>query len=216
MCVATNNVYTQFYYIFKELVYMKVVLSILAALAIVSGSATAQSTKWKEDASHTTIGFSVKHLVISTVTGKFNDYSISVLSDKPDFSDAKVEVKIKTKSINTENAKRDEHLRSADFFDAEKFGEITFISKKLVKTGNNTFKITGDLTMKGITKTVTLDAEFGGIATAWGTTKAGLSLSGVINRFDYGLSWNKVVEAGGMVVSDNVKLVIDVELDKVK
>lgn len=195
---------------------MKVILSILVALVALSVGASAQATKWKEDPAHTTIGFSVKHLVITTVTGKFSEYSISVLSDKPDFSDAKVEVKIKAKSINTENSKRDDHLRSADFFDVEKFGEITFISKKLVKSGKNTFKITGDLTMKGVTKTVTLDAEFGGMATAWGTTKAGLSLSGAVNRFDYGLSWNKAIEAGGMVVSDNVKLVIDVELDKVK
>ena len=193
---------------------MKIGLAVLAMSAMFFGNANAQSTSWKEDAIHTTIGFSVKHLVISTVNGKFNDYSIKVLSDKPDFSDAKVEVKIKSKSVNTENTKRDDHLRSADFFDSDKYSEITFISKKMVMTGGNTFKLTGDFTMKGVTKSITLDGEFGGITTAWGVTKAGMSLTGVINRFEYGLSWSKLIEAGGMAVGENVKLIIDVELDK--
>jgi len=205
---------------------MKVALSIqsvakmtviaVASFAFIVGYANAQTTKWKEDAAHSTIGFSVKHLLISTVKGQFNDYSVSVLSDKPDFSDAKVTVKIKSESINTDNKKRDEHLRSPDFFESDKFPEIIFVSKKIEKTGKSTFKITGDFTMKGVTKTVALTGELGGILAKdpWGHTKAGFTLSGEVNRFDYGLNWNKAIEAGGLVVSEKVKLNIELELGK--
>ena len=194
----------------------KMTVTVVTSIAIFFGTAGAQTTKWKEDAAHSTIGFSVKHLLISTVKGQFNDYSVSVLSDKPDFSDAKVTVKIKAQTINTDNKQRDEHLRSADFFEADKFPEIIFVSKKIEKTGKSTFKITGDFTMKGVTKTVTLNGEIGGILAKdpWGHTKAGLTLSGEINRFDYGLNWNKAIEAGGLVVSENVKLNIELELGK--
>lgn len=194
----------------------KMTVTALISFAIIIGTVSAQSTKWKEDAAHSTIGFSVKHLLISTVKGQFNDYSVSALSDKPDFSDAKVTVKIKAQTINTDNKQRDEHLRSADFFEADKFPEIIFVSKKIEKTGKSTFKITGDFTMKGVTKTVTLNGEIGGILAKdpWGHTKAGLTLTGDVNRFDYGLNWNKAIEAGGFVVSENVKLNIELELIK--
>lgn len=194
----------------------KLTVAVLVAFGIFTSNASAQSTKWKEDAAHSTIGFSVKHLLISTVKGQFNNYSVSVLSDKPDFSDAKVTVKIKSETVNTDNKQRDEHLRSGDFFESAKFPEIIFISKKIEKTGKNTFKITGDFTMKGVTKTLTLTGEVGGILAKdpWGHTKAGITLSGEVNRFDYGLNWNKAIEAGGLVVSETVKLNIELELGK--
>lgn len=226
MCVKTYFVVTQILYLLYQEFFMKAVVSfnavakmtvaIVAAFALFSGSAGAQTTKWKEDASHSSIGFSVKHLLVSNVKGQFNNYSVSVLSDKPDFSDAKVTVKIKAESINTDNKQRDEHLRSADFFETAKFPEITFISKKIEKTGKNTFKITGDFTMKGVTKTLTLNGELGGVLEKdpWGKTKAGLTLTGEVNRFDYGLNWNKAIEAGGFVVSETVKLNIELEIGK--
>lgn len=194
----------------------KMTVAFVAVFALLSGSVSAQTTKWKEDVSHSSIGFSVKHLLVSNVKGQFNDYSVSVLSDKPDFSDAKVTVKIKAQSINTDNKQRDEHLRSADFFEAAKFPEIIFVSKKIEKTGKNTFKITGDFTMKGVTKTLTLNGELGGILEKdpWGKTKAGITLTGEVNRFDYGLNWNKAIEAGGFVVSETVKLNIELEISK--
>jgi polyisoprenoid-binding protein YceI len=202
--------------VLSKITVVKTAVAAIASFAILSGTLSAQTTKWKEDATHSTVGFSVKHLLISTVKGQFNDYSVSVLSDKPDFSDAKVTVKIKAQSVNTDNKQRDEHLRSADFFESEKFPEITFVSKKIEKTGKNTFKITGDFTMKGVTKTLALTGELGGILAKdpWGHTKAGLTLSGEVNRFDYGLNWNKAIEAGGLVVSDKVKLNIELELGK--
>ncbi|MBI3259452.1 MAG: polyisoprenoid-binding protein [Ignavibacteriae bacterium] len=191
-------------------------VAFVAAFAVFSTNVNAQTTKWKEDASHSSIGFSVKHLLVSNVKGQFNEYSVSVLSDKSDFSDAKVTVKIKAQSINTDNKQRDEHLRSPDFFEANKFPEIIFVSKKIEKTGNNTFKITGDFTMKGVTKTLTLNGELGGILQKdpWGKTKAGITLIGEVNRFDYGLNWNKAIEAGGFVVSETVKLNIELEIGK--
>ena len=195
---------------------VKMSVAAIVGFVIFSGNASAQTAKWKEDASHSTIGFSVKHLLISTAKGKFDDYSISILSDKSDFSDAKVTVKIKSQSVNTDNKQRDEHLRGGDFFETEKFPEITFISKKIEKTGKNTFKITGNFTMKGVTKTLVLNGELGGIIAKdpWGHTKAGLTLTGEVNRFEYGLNWNKAIEAGGLVVSETVKLNIELELVK--
>ena len=175
-----------------------------------------EKTKWKEDATHSSIGFSIRHLLVSNVKGQFNDYSVSILSDEPDFSDAKVTVKIKVQSISTDNIQRDEHLRSADFFEAAKFPEIIFESKKIEKTGNSTFKITGDFTMKDVTKTITLNGELNGILEKdpWGNTRAGLTLTGEVNRFDYGLNWNAAIEAGGFVVSETVKLNIELEIIK--
>lgn len=193
---------------------MKYALALLFMLGI-SSAAMAQSTKWTQDASHSNVGFSVKHLVISSVTGNFKTYSVTVLSDKEDFSDAKIDVSINTASIYTDNENRDNHLRSDDFFNSEKFPTITFKGKSMKKVGKNKYKLTGDLTIRNVTKTVTLDVEFGGkIKDPWGNTKAGFRIEGVINRFDYGLKWDKTVETGGLVVDKEVRIVCDVELAK--
>ncbi|MBL7974921.1 MAG: polyisoprenoid-binding protein [Candidatus Kapabacteria bacterium] len=196
---------------------MKNILSIALLLVVSAFTATAQNTVWNLDPSHSMLGFKVKHLVISSVTGKFTEYSVSVKSDKPDFTDAQITVVAKTKSIFTDNNDRDNHLRSDDFFNSEKFPEMTFKSKSIKKTGGNKYKVTGDLTIRNVTKTVTLDMEFGGIVKdPWGNTKAGFSISGEINRFDYNLAWNKAIEAGGLVVDKMVKIECDVELAKAK
>lgn len=191
-------------------------LAKLAAIAVIFVAGySAQAGEWVQDAAHTTIGFSARHLIITTVGGKFKDFSINVKSDKTDFSDAKIEVRIKAASISTENDMRDNHLRSDDFFAAAEFPEIVFVGTKMQNLGDNKYKVTGNLTIRGITKLVTLDAEFGGLVKdPGGNTKAGFSLTGSINRFDFGLKWNKAIEAGGMVVGENIKLLCEVELLK--
>jgi len=183
---------------------------------IVAASAlSAQTTRWELDPSHSELGFRAKHLLIATTKGKFTDYKVTVLSDKADFTDAKIEVIAKVKSIFTDNNDRDNHLRSADFFDAEKYPELKFVGKSVKKFSGNKYKVTGDLTMKNVTKTVTLDMEFGGVVKdPWGNTKAGFTLTGELNRFDYGLAWNKAIETGGLVVDKMIKLDIEIELGK--
>jgi len=183
---------------------------------IVAASAlSAQTTRWELDPSHSELGFRAKHLLIATTKGKFTDYKVTVLSDKADFTDAKIEVIAKVKSIFTDNNDRDNHLRSADFFDAEKYPELKFVGKSVKKVSGNKYKVTGDLTMKNVTKTVTLDMEFGGVVKdPWGNTKAGFTLTGELNRFDYGLAWNKAIETGGLVVDKMIKLDIEIELGK--
>ncbi|MBE2189744.1 MAG: polyisoprenoid-binding protein [Candidatus Kapabacteria bacterium] len=183
---------------------------------IVAASAlSAQTTRWELDPTHSELGFRAKHLLIATTKGKFTDYKVTVLSDKADFTDAKIEVIAKVKSIFTDNNDRDNHLRSADFFDAEKYPELKFVGKSVKKVSGNKYKVTGDLTMKNVTKTVTLDMEFGGVVKdPWGNTKAGFTLTGELNRFDYGLAWNKAIETGGLVVDKMIKLDIEIELGK--
>ncbi len=174
------------------------------------------ATVWNLDKSHSSVGFSIDHMVISTVYGQFNDYSAVVKADKPDFSDVNVTFTIQVSSIDTKDAKRDGHLQSPDFFDAQKFPTITFVGKKFVKVTGNQYKLTGDLTMHGVTKTVTLDAKFGQIKDPFGNTRAAVQLNGDLDRYDYDLKWNKTIEAGGLMVGQIVKLLINVELVKAK
>ncbi len=172
---------------------------------------------WKIDASHSEITFKVKHLVISTVSGKFNEFDATVEAEKDDFSDAQVSFSAKIDSISTGNEQRDGHLKSADFFDAAGHPELTFKSTALKQIAGSDYELTGDLTIRGTTKPVTLKAEFGGIQNDfYGNTVAGFELTGKINRQDFGLTWSAVTEAGGVVVSDEVKLAVNVELIKQK
>lgn len=172
---------------------------------------------WKIDASHSEITFKVKHLVISTVSGKFNEFDATVEAEKDDFSDAQVSFSAKIDSISTGNEQRDGHLKSADFFDAAGHPELTFKSTSMKHISGADYELTGDLTIRGTTKPVTLKAEFGGIQNDfYGNTVAGFELTGKINRQDFGLTWSAVTEAGGVVVSDDVKLAVNVELIKQK
>ncbi|MBU7576773.1 MAG: YceI family protein [Flavihumibacter sp.] len=172
---------------------------------------------WKIDASHSEITFKVKHLVISTVSGKFNEFDATVEAEKDDFSDAQVSFSAKIDSISTGNEQRDGHLKSADFFDAAGHPELSFKSTALKQVSGSDYELTGDLTIRGTTKPVTLKAEFGGIQNDfYGNTVAGFELTGKINRQDFGLTWSAVTEAGGVVVSDEVKLAVNVELIKQK
>lgn len=194
---------------------MKKFFVICLSLITATFAVSAQTTRWELDPTHSELGFRAKHLLIATTKGKFTDYKVTVLSDKADFTDAKIEVIAKVKSIFTDNNDRDNHLRSGDFFDAEKFPELKFVGKSIKKIGGNKYKVTGDLTIRNVTKTITLDMEFGGtVKDPWGNTKAGFTLTGEINRFDYGLAWNKAIETGGLVVDKMVKLDIEIELAK--
>jgi polyisoprenoid-binding protein YceI len=194
----------------------KVILSV-ATIATIGWNSIAQTTKWVIDKSHSKVQFDVAHLVISEVTGQFKSFDGSVLSDKPDFSDAKIEVSIDVNSINTDDEKRDGHLKSPDFFDANKYPKITFKSKSLKKVNNNLYKLTGDLTMHGVTKEVVLDVQFNGIKNdPWGNTKAGFKVTGKINRNDFGLKYNAPLEGGGVLIGEEVNITCNVELLKQK
>lgn len=180
-----------------------ILATVLAGFLI--GSVSASAAMYKVDVSHSTVGFKVKHMMISTVTGKFSNFSGSYDLDKGQFKS--LSGHIKTDSVDTGIAKRDDHLRSADFFDAPKFGEITFVMTSATKD-----KMTGNLTIRGVTKKVTLDIDMGGVVEdPWGNMRSGFVLTGTINRKDFGLNWNKAIEAGGVVVGDEVKLVVEIE-----
>lgn len=173
------------------------------------------TTKWVIDPSHSEISFKVKHLVVTTLTGNFTSFEGSAETSKDDFSDAVINFSADVNSINTGNADRDGHLKSDDFFNAESFPKLTFKSTNFSKTGDDTFKLTGDITIRDITKSITLDVEFGGTAVdPWGNNKAGFELNGKLKRSEFNLKWNALTEAGGAVVSDEVKLNLNVQLVK--
>ncbi|WP_164123419.1 MULTISPECIES: YceI family protein [Sphingobacterium] len=161
---------------------------------------------WNLDTAHSEIEFKVRHMMISTVKGQFKNFEVSINSESDDISKGIVSVKIDTTSIDTKNEQRDQHLKSDDFFDTTEFPTITFVSTSVVGDVRDDFKIHGDLTVKGITKSIVVKAEFGGIAKdPWGNEKVGYTVKGAINRSDFGLTWNAALETGGVMVSDEVK-----------
>jgi polyisoprenoid-binding protein YceI len=170
---------------------------------------------YKIDAAHSEITFKVKHLMITNVTGNFTKYDATMESEAADFSDAKINFEADVNSISTHNEQRDGHLKGDDFFAAEKFPKLLFKSSKLAKKGEDSFTLTGDLTIRDITKTIELSVEYGGTMTdPYGQVKAGFEINGKINRKDFGLTWGAVTEAGGVVVSDDVKLNAQVQMIK--
>ncbi|NVO21455.1 MAG: YceI family protein [Bacteroidetes bacterium] len=174
-------------------------------------------TTWVIDPAHTEVAFKVKHLMITNVKGIFSDFTAAVSTSGDDFSTADINFSLKPASISTGNADRDAHLRSADFFDVENYPELKFTGSSLKPKSDDEYVLTGDLTIKGISKPVNLDVEFGGIvADPWGNEKAGFSINGKINRKDWGLNWNAALEAGGVLVGEEVKISADIELLKVK
>lgn len=173
-------------------------------------------TKWTIDKTHSEIQFKVKHLVIATVTGQFNEFDASLETAGEDLSGAMAEFTAKVAGISTNNADRDNHLKSADFFDAANHPEIRFKSVRFEKKSEDSFTMTGDLTIRGTTKEVSLTVEAGGsVVDPWGQTRTGFEITGKINRFDYGLQWNVATEAGGLVVGPEVRLVMNIEMVKI-
>ena len=171
---------------------------------------TITKTKWNVDTAHSEIGFKVKHMMISTVSGHFDDFTASVETEAEDFNNAQFNFSANVSSINTKNSDRDNHLRSEDFFNVASFPEMTFTSRSFDGS-----KLVGDLTIKDITKEVSLDMDFNGIAVdPYGQTKAGFEISGSISRKVFGLTWNAVTEAGSIVVGDTIKLVVELQFIK--
>ncbi|MBO2010643.1 YceI family protein [Hymenobacter negativus] len=178
-------------------------------------TATATTTKWTLDPMHSEVQFKIKHLVISTVTGSFKTFEGSMQSEGDTFENAQVEFSLDVESIDTNQEMRDGHLKGEEFFDAAKFPKIKFESTSFVKESGDTYKLTGNLTMKDVTKPVTLEAEYGGTAVDfYGNTKAGFEVTGKINRKEFGLTWGGITEAGAIVLGDDVKLIANVQFAK--
>jgi polyisoprenoid-binding protein YceI len=174
-----------------------------------------QKTKWVIDPTHTEIGFKVKHMMFTNVSGKIGKYDANIETTGDDFTNAVVEFTGETDSITTGVADRDAHLLSPDFFDAAQFPKINFQAASLKKIDEGDFEITGDLTLHGETKPVKLSAEFGGLMKdPWGNIKAAFSITGKINRKDWGLNWNAALETGGVLVGEEVRIIIEVQLIK--
>jgi len=175
----------------------------------------ATQTKWVLDPMHSEVQFKVKHLVISTVTGFFRNFEGSFTTESDDFTGAQIEFSLDVNSVDTNQENRDAHLKGAEFFDAEQFPHITFKSTSFTKKDDDEYELKGDLTIKGVTKPVTLQVEHGGSAADfYGNTKAGFDITGKINRKDFGLTWDGVTEAGSVVVGEDIKLVISVQFAK--
>jgi polyisoprenoid-binding protein YceI len=173
------------------------------------------TTKWALDPTHSELGFKIKHLMISNVSGKFTNFDVKVETAGDDFSNASVVATVDVASINTNNEQRDAHLRNADFFEVEKHPSITFRSTKVEKVDDDTFSLYGDLTIKDTTKPVKLSVEYSGIAKdPWGNTKAGFTVTGKINRKDWGINYNAVLETGGLMLGEELKIQSEIQLVK--
>ncbi len=170
---------------------------------------------WNLDTAHSEIEFKVRHMMISTVKGQFGSFQINLNSDSEDISQSTVEVSIDASSVDTKSEQRDQHLKSADFFNVEDYPNISFRSTSVEKKSSDEYRVTGDLTIKDVTKSVTFDAELGGVAKdPWGNAKVGFTVTGKINRNDFGLTWNAALETGGVMVSDEVKFSADIQFVK--
>ena len=176
---------------------------------------TLTKTKWNLDTKHSEIQFKAKHLMISTVTGTFKTFDAAMETDGDDFCKAAISFSADINSISTGNEERDGHLKSADFFNAEKFPKLSFVSTNIEKKDETNFVLSGNITLLDVTKPVSFNVEFGGIAKdPWGMTRAGFTMTGKINRKDFGLNWNVLTEAGGLLVSEEIKLSASVQFVK--
>ncbi len=192
----------------------KLLLSLVFAA---TSTVISAQTNWGVDASHSNVRFSVSHLVISEAEGNFKTFDGKVTSTGNDFNDAKVEFSIDVNSINTDNEGRDKHLKGDDFFNAEKYPKMTFKSTSFKKVDGKKYILTGDLTIRDVTKSVTFDVNHMGVTKdPWGNTKAGFKATSSINRKDYKLLWSVATETGGLVVGDEVAITINLELNQAK
>jgi len=191
---------------------MKKTLFILSSLFLLSGQMFAQSNSWKLDPVHSNVKFSVQHMVISEVEGSFKTFDGNIQSAKPDFSDAAIDFTVDVNSINTDNTMRDGHLKGDDFFNAEKYPSMKFKSTSFKKVSGNRYTLTGNLTIRDVTKKVSFNVTYGGTAKdPYGNTKSGFKATGKINRFDYGLKWNTLTEAGGAMVGKDINISLNLE-----
>lgn len=175
----------------------------------------AEKAKWVIEPTHTLVEFTVRHMMIANVKGRFSGVEGELVGDPNDLTDATINVSIDVATVDTRVADRDNHLRSADFFDVEKHPKMTFKSTKITRTGDGEYTVTGDLTIRGVTRPIDLQVKFEGAGKdPWGNQRAGFSATGKLNRKDFGLTWNTVLETGGMLVGDEVKIHIEAELVK--
>ncbi len=195
---------------------MKRIFASISAVLLLALPILASAATWNIDPDHTNIGFKVRHLMVSNVKGSFEKHSGTIDINDKDITKSKVEVTIDTNSINTNVQKRDEHLRSADFLDVAKFPVMTFVSKKVAKAGKDRLKVTGDLTLHGVTKEVVLDVEplSKESKDPWGNIRKGTTATTKINRKDFGLVWNKALETGGVAVGEEVLITLEIEMIK--
>jgi polyisoprenoid-binding protein YceI len=194
------------------------ILSAVIASGLVLVSASALASDWDVDGSHSRVGFGIRHMMVSTVHGTFTKFTGTIAVDDVDVTKSKIHIDIDATSVNTQEAKRDEHLRSPDFFDTAHFPKLTFDATKIEKAGPDKLNVTGNLTIKNVTKPVTLTVTglTGEVKDAWGGVRRGATATGKISRKDFGLTWNKALEAGGVAVGDDVTLEIEIELTKKK
>lgn len=185
--------------------------------ALIIAATVAQAETWNVDPAHSSVAFSVRHLVVSKVRGNFTDFTGSIEWDGKNLAAASVQFVIQSASITTANAKRDGHLKSPDFFAVDSFPTLTFTSKKITPGEGDSFKLTGDLTIRGVTKEVTFDGTFNGTQqTPWGFTAAGFSATATINRQDFKVSYGSVLEGGGLAVGNDVKIEVELEVNNAK
>lgn len=170
-------------------------------------------TTWVIDPLHSEVFFKIKHLVISTVTGSFRKFEGTIITEGPDFSNAKVAIVIDVKSIDTNQPQRDEHLQNGDFFDADLYPKITFESVSFVNTGGSDYKMAGNLTLKGVTKPIELDVEYGGSENnGHGVIKHGFEVTGIVNRKEFGMTWNKITDSGGLGLGEDIRLIGNIQV----
>lgn len=195
---------------------MKRIIASISTIVALAFPAFAFASTWTIDPDHSNIGFKVRHLMVSNVRGSFDKHSGTVEIDDKDITRSKVNISIDTNSINTNVQKRDEHLRSADFFDVAKYPTMTFVSKKVAKAGKDKLKVTGDLTLHGVTKQVVLDVvgPTKESKDPWGNIRKGATATTKINRKDFGLVWNAALETGGVTVGDEVTITLEIEMIK--
>jgi polyisoprenoid-binding protein YceI len=195
---------------------MKRSIFLIISMLLFTFPALGQAATWQIDPDHSSFQFKVRHLMVSNVKGDFTKVKGVVTMDDKDVSNLNVELTIDAASVNTGHAKRDEHLRAADFFDVAKYPTITFVSKKVMKDGPDRLKVTGDLTMHGVTREVTVNVEgpTQQVKDPWGNLRRGATGTGKINRKDFGLTWNRALETGGVVVGEDVDIFVEIELIK--
>ncbi|MCL9806980.1 YceI family protein [Flavobacterium amniphilum] len=174
-----------------------------------------EKSNWVIDPTHSEIGFKVKHMMFTNVSGKFNAFDARIENENNDFTSSKIVFNTQVSSIDTNSTDRDNHLKSVDFFDVDNFPKISFISTEITRINDSKFIIKGDLTIKGVTKNIQLHTEYSGLMTdPWNNTKLGISVSGEINRKDFGLTWNAALETGGLLVGEEIKLISEIQFIK--
>jgi polyisoprenoid-binding protein YceI len=195
---------------------MTISLLAMAGILLLSLNGMAQVTKWAVDKGHSNVKFTVTHMTVSEVEGSFKIFEGTLEHTKADFTDAKVNFVVDVNSVNTDNERRDGHLKGDDFFNAAQFPQMKFVSTGIKSLGNNKYQLMGNMTIRDVTKPVVFDVTYGGSVNTQRGKKAGFKAKGTINRFDYNLKWDRATEAGGLVVGKDVELQLNIELDEVK